>query len=114
MALKTIKGRYTNGVIEPDEPLGLVDGAEFDIVMDEQPQTAAAALHVILSRLADGGAASERTSEAESPATPSSEDAGEVLRSLAGAWKGHYEDPDELIRMIYESRITGSREPPDL
>ena len=36
-----------------------------------------------------------------------------ILRS-AGGWKGHHDDPEELIRMLYESRITGSREPPDL
>ena len=39
---------------------------------------------------------------------------GEALRRSAGGWKGHHDDPDELIRMLYESRITGSREPPDL
>ena len=32
----------------------------------------------------------------------------------AGSWKGNHDDPDELIRMLYESRIRGSREPPDL
>ncbi len=37
----------------------------------------------------------------------------EAFRRSAGSWKGK-SDPDELIRMIYGSRITGSREPPDL
>ncbi len=36
----------------------------------------------------------------------------EAFRRAAGGWKGHHDDPDELIRMLYESRITGSREPP--
>ncbi len=43
---------------------------------------------------------------------PSPNEAGEAFRRSAGSWGGR--DPDELIRMIYESRITGSREPPDL
>ena len=45
--------------------------------------------------------------------TPSRERKLEAFRRSAGSWKGN-SDPDELIRMIYESRITGSREPPDL
>ena len=45
---------------------------------------------------------------------PSLESPGEALRRSAGGWKGHHDDPDELIRMLYESRITGSREPPNL
>ena len=43
---------------------------------------------------------------------PSPDEAGEAFRRSAGSWGGR--DPDELIRMLYESRITGSREPPDL
>jgi len=43
---------------------------------------------------------------------PSPDEAGEAFRRSAGSWGGR--DPDELIRMIYESRITGSREPPNL
>lgn len=37
----------------------------------------------------------------------------EAMRAGAGGWIGQH-DPDELIRMLYEARITGSREPPDL
>ncbi len=37
----------------------------------------------------------------------------EALREAAGGWKGSH-DPEELKRMIYEARITGSREPVDL
>ena len=36
-----------------------------------------------------------------------------ILRS-AGGWKGRHDDPEELIRMLYESRISSSRIPPDL
>ena len=35
----------------------------------------------------------------------------EAMRAGAGGWVGQH-DPDELIRMLYEARITGSREPP--
>ena len=31
-----------------------------------------------------------------------------ALRAAAGGWKGTH-DPDELIRDIYEARLTGSR-----
>lgn len=46
--------------------------------------------------------------------TPSPKHDPEGMRAGAGGWVGQHDDPDELIRMIYESRITGSREPPDL
>ena len=38
----------------------------------------------------------------------------EAMRAGAGGWVGQFEDHNELIRMLYEARITGSREPPDL
>ena len=44
---------------------------------------------------------------------PSPNRAIEGLRAAAGGWKGG-RDPEELKRMIYEARITGSREPVDL
>jgi hypothetical protein len=44
---------------------------------------------------------------------PSPNRAIEGLRASAGGWKGG-RDPEELKRMIYEARITGSREPVDL
>ena len=44
---------------------------------------------------------------------PSRERKLEALRRSAGGWKGN-SDPEELKRMIYESRIRGSRIPPDL
>lgn len=44
---------------------------------------------------------------------PMPEEARRALRMSAGAWKGKH-DPDELIRNIYESRLTGSRVEPEL
>ena len=45
---------------------------------------------------------------------PSRKHNPDAMRAAAGGWIGQHDDPDELIRMIYESRITGSREPPNL
>ena len=36
-----------------------------------------------------------------------------ITMSSAGGWAGSH-DPEELKRMIYEARITGSRDPVDL
>lgn len=44
---------------------------------------------------------------------PSPKHDPEAMRAGAGGWIGQH-DPEELKRMIYESRITGSREPPNL
>ena len=35
------------------------------------------------------------------------------LSDLAGAWADQFDDPEQLIRDIYQARIDGSREPPD-
>ena len=43
---------------------------------------------------------------------PTPEEARQALSASAGAWKGKH-DPDELIRNIYESRLTGSRVEPE-
>ena len=40
---------------------------------------------------------------------PSSDRPVRALRATAGAWKGRH-DPEELKRVIYEARLTGSRE----
>ena len=44
---------------------------------------------------------------------PSPKHDPKAMRAGAGGWAGQH-DPEELKRMIYESCITGSREPPDL
>ena len=53
-----------------------------------------------------------RASDEEPPATRDPEALREAMRAGAGGWVGQH-DPGELKRMIYEARITGSREPPD-
>lgn len=42
------------------------------------------------------------------PPTARGERSRQALRAAAGGWKGTH-DPDELIRDIYEARLTGSR-----
>ena len=44
---------------------------------------------------------------------PSPDRAIRALRATAGAWKGRH-DPAELKRVIYQARLTGSREEPVL
>jgi predicted DNA-binding antitoxin AbrB/MazE fold protein len=44
---------------------------------------------------------------------PTAEDA-ESFRRAAGGWVGQFDDPDQLIRDLYQARIDGSREPPAL
>jgi predicted DNA-binding antitoxin AbrB/MazE fold protein len=36
-----------------------------------------------------------------------------ALRATAGAWRGSH-DPEDLKQMLYEARLTGSREAPNL
>ena len=81
MVLRSIRARYSKGVLEPLEELDLEEGAEVSVSIEE---------------------------------TPSPTHDAEAMRAGAGGWVGQHDDPDELIRMIYESRITGSRIPPDL
>ena len=38
----------------------------------------------------------------------------EAFRNAAGGWADLFDDFDQLIRDIYQSRIDGSREPPNL
>ena len=94
MALRRVKARYTNGVLEPEEPLGLEEGVEVEVTVDEHVHATEEAEDAALGRAIEDGLTTEQ------------------LRSLAGAWKGHFDDPDELIRMLYEARVEGSREPP--
>ena len=43
----------------------------------------------------------------------SDEERLKITKSAAGGWKGS-QDPEELKRMLYEARLTGSREKPVL
>ena len=114
MALRRVKARYTNGVLEPEEPLGLEEGVEVEVTVDEHVHATEEAEDAALGRAIEEGLTTERVSEDEIAKALSPDETHERLRSLAGAWKGHFDDPDELIRMLYKARIDGSREPPEL
>jgi len=116
MVLKRIKARYTNGVLEPSEPLGLEEGAVVEVALNVREHVHASdemedadLAPVTGEDLTVEGRSDE---EAAAPLTP--EEARARFLASAGGWKGHHDDPDELIRMLYEARITGSREPPNL
>ena len=114
MVLKRIKARYTNGVLEPQEPLGLEEGAEVEVAVtvDEHVHASDEMKDAHLATGEDSTV--EHRSDGEAAAALSPEEARARFLAAAGGWKGHHDDPDELIRELYESRLTGSREPPDL
>ena len=99
MVLRRIKARYTHGVLELEQPLGLEEGADIEVFVDEQVHATEGEGESAPASAAEEGASRERVTEA--------------FRAAAGGWKGN-SDPDELIRMLYEARITGSREAPNL
>ena len=83
---RAVRGRYSGGVVLPLEDLDLEEGSEVVIAVIDNPETEAA--------FARDAAEIERKRKA--------------FRSSFGGWKGMH-DPDELIRMIYKARKTGSR-----
>lgn len=101
MVRRRIKARVRHGVLEPSEPLGLEEGVEveLEVTVDEHEHGTEAAEDAALVRAIEEGLRTDRVTGA--------------FLAAAGGWKGHHDDPDELIRDLYESRVTGSREPPD-
>ena len=85
--LRTIKAKFTDGVLVPLEPVAFVEGAEVMISFDADRS---------------GGSA-----------TPNEERTLTVLRETAGAWRGSH-DPEELIRRIYAERLSGSSPTPEI
>ena len=110
VVLRRIKARYTNGVLEPEEPLGLEEGADVDVFVEEHVRASEEAEDAALGRAIEEGLITKRASDA----VLSPEEKRARFLAAAGGWKGHFDDPDELIRMLYEARLTGSREPPNL
>lgn len=101
MVRMRIRARFRHGVLEPSEPLDLEEGVEVEVelTVDEQVDATEKAEDAALIRAIQEGLTTERVTEA--------------FIAAAGGWKGHHDDPDQLVRDLYESRITGSREPPD-
>lgn len=82
----TFKARYTNGKLEPLEDLHLKEGEEVDLSLERRFPPA------VIREATDKS--------------------GEGLRRSFGGWVGLV-DCDELIRMLYEARESGSRPMPD-
>ncbi|MYD35943.1 MAG: DUF104 domain-containing protein [Dehalococcoidia bacterium] len=83
--MATIRARYEKGVLTPLEPLELEEGKEVIVSVEHDADN-------------DDVAEDEATKE-------------ERFRRARGSWKGLI-DGDAFIKMIYESRITGSRDYP--
>ena len=92
MVLRSVRARYSNGVFEPLDEVDLAENQEVLLTVDEKPS----AKRDPEMRAGAGGWVGQH-----------------AMRAGAGSvgWVGQH-DPDELIRMLYEARITGSREPP--
>ena len=85
--LKTIKAKFTDGVLVPLEPVEFKEGEEILLSFDDGPKMGAA--------------------------NKSGEHTRAVLRETAGAWQGSH-DPEELIRRIYAERLSGSSPTPEI
>ena len=63
MALRRVKARYKQGVLEPDEPLGFEEGAEVEVLLDEQIHASEEAEDAAFARAIHEGLTTERVSE---------------------------------------------------
>ena len=63
MVLRRIKARYTHGVLEPDEPLGFEQGAEVEVLLNEQVHASEEAEDAAFVRAIQEGMTAERVSE---------------------------------------------------
>ena len=88
--MATVRARYEKGVLTPLEPLDLEEGKEVVVSVEDTPAPNAAP-----------GEAAGDIDEDEAAKL-------ERFKSARGAWKDLI-DGDAFIKMIYESRITGSR-----
>ena len=85
--LKTIKAKFTDGVLVPLELVEFTEGDE-----------------ILLSFDAASSGGSKK---------PSKEQTIAALRETAGAWRGSH-DPEELKRRIYSERVCGSSPTPEV
>ena len=65
MVLRSVRARFTGGKLEPLEPLGLEEGAEVSVTVDEQVHPTEEAEDAALARAIEEGLATERVSEQE-------------------------------------------------
>ena len=65
MVLRSVRARFTGGKLEPLEPLGLEEGAEVSVTVDEQVHPTEEAEDAALARAIEEGLATERVSKEE-------------------------------------------------
>ncbi len=84
---KTIKAKFTDGVLVPLEPVEFEEGDE-----------------ILISFATGTGGRSEK---------PSKEQTIAALRETSGAWRGSH-DPEELKRRIFSERVSGTSPTPEI
>lgn len=65
MVLRSFRARFTGGKLEPLEPLGLEEGTEVSVTVDEQVHPTEGAEDAALARAIEEGLTTERVSEDE-------------------------------------------------
>ena len=65
MALRTVKARFADGKLEPLEPIGLEEGSEVSVTVDEQVHATEEAEDAALVRAIEEGLTTERVSRDE-------------------------------------------------
>ena len=63
--IRTIRARYSGGLLEPLEPLALEEGEEIELTLDEQVHESEEAEDAALVRAIDEAMTTERVSEQE-------------------------------------------------
>ena len=81
---KTVKAKVINGVLIPLEPVSLEEGVEYRLTLMDIPP------------------ASEGIAANGDP---------DAFRATAGAWAYDREYWENFLKIVYEARIAGSREP---
>ena len=83
---KTVKAKVINGILTPLEPITLEEGVEYRLTLMDIPR------------------ASEGTAANGDP---------EAFRATAGTWAYDREYWENFLKIHYEARAAGSREPVD-
>ena len=82
--IKTVKAKVINGVLTPLEPVSLEEGVEYRLTLMDIPP------------------ASEGTAANGDP---------EAFRATMGVWRDEREYWENFLKIVYEARAAGSREP---
>ena len=82
--IKTVKAKVIDGVLTPLEPVSLEEGVEYRLTLMDIP----------------------RASE-----WPASNGDPEAFRATMGVWRDEREYWENFLKIVYEARAAGSREP---